>query len=283
MREQAEQSLRRVERAVSERGGVARISTLQREGISRHYIRRGIELGRVHRVSRDWVASREADRELVRAARLGAVLTCITQARRLGLWVLAEDRPHLAVSAHARGDRSGTVKLHWNAPLMPRHPDLLADSIENALVLVSHCQPHDAALVIWESALRKGLVERGRLGRMPLPARAAALLAEAQPFADSGLETLVPTRLRWLGLRILSQIWLRGHHVDHLIGDLLVVQIDGGHHVDAQRASDNAHDAALRLLGYTVLRFGYHQVIDDWPSVQSLIMSAIAQGLHRAS
>lgn len=283
MREKTEKSLRLLERAVSERGGVARISTLQRSGVSRHYVRLGIDLGRVRRIARDWVATTAADPELVAAARTGGVLTYVTQARRLGLWVLAEDRPHLAVPAHAQGGRSSAITRHGGAPVMPRHPDLLVDSIENTLVLVSSCQPHDAALVIWESALKQGMVERGRLERMPLPTRAAALLAEARPFSDSGLETLVPTRLRWLGLRILSQIWIHGHRVDHLIGDLLVVQIDGGHHVDAQRAKDNAHDAALRLLGFTVLRFGYRQVVDDWPAVQSLIMNAVAQGLHRAS
>ena len=220
---------------------------------------------------------------LVAAARMGAVLTCVTQARRLGLWVLTEDRPHIAVPAHAQGGRPRAITVHWSTPVLPRHPDVLVDSVENTLATLSTCQPHDAALVVWESALRRGLIQRGRLERMPLPPRAAALLAEAQPFADSGLETLVPTRLRWLGVRILSQIWIGGHRVDHLIGDRLIVQLDGGHHVDDQRASDNAHDAALRLLGYTVLRFGYRQVIDDWPVMQALIMNAVAQGLHLAS
>ncbi|WP_241245869.1 DUF559 domain-containing protein [Microbacterium sp. 4R-513] len=81
-------------------------------------------------------------------------------------------------------------------------------------------------------------------------------------------------------MRIRAQIWIAGHHVDHLIGDRLVVQIDGGHHVNAQRLSDNEHDAALRLLGYTVIRVGYRQVVDDWPTVQWLIMQALAQDLH---
>ncbi|WP_228479238.1 DUF559 domain-containing protein [Microbacterium atlanticum] len=70
--------------------------------------------------------------------------------------------------------------------------------------------------------------------------------------------------------------------MDHLIGERLVVQIDGGHHVDSQRESDIAHDALLRLRGYTVFRFGYHQLLSEWPFVQSVIMQAVAQGLHRA-
>ena len=36
-----------------------------------------------------------------------------------------------------------------------------------------------------------------------------------------------------------------------------MVQIDGGHHVGLQRAEDVAHDAALTLLGYHVIRVTY--------------------------
>ncbi|MGU3645208.1 endonuclease domain-containing protein [Microbacterium sp. C23T] len=80
-----------------------------------------------------------------------------------------------------------------------------------------------------------------------------------------------------------SQIWIHGHRADFLIGDRLVVQIDGGHHVGLQRAEDVAHDAALMLLGHHVIRVTYVQVIERWPDVQDLIMRAVAQGLHRAS
>ncbi|MGW9631695.1 endonuclease domain-containing protein [Agromyces sp. NPDC055520] len=101
------------------------------------------------------------------------------------------------------------------------------------------------------------------------------------PFADSGLESFVLTRLRWLDVRIVPQAWLEGHRVDFLIGDRLVLQIDGGHHVDAQRIADNEHDAELMLRGFHVIRVGYRQVVDDWPAVQMLIMRAVGQGLHR--
>ena len=59
-----------------------------------------------------------------------------------------------------------------------------------------------------------------------------------------------------------------------------MLQVDGGHHVGAQRTSDIEHDALLMLLGYHVIRVGYHQVVDDWLSVQETIMRAVAQGLH---
>ncbi|KRC63202.1 DNA/RNA helicase [Agromyces sp. Root81] len=271
-----------LEYAMRRTGGVARATTLQSAGYSRHHLRTAIDRGRVVRVRRNWLALPDADYELVTAASIGSVLSCITQARRLGLWVLAHPHLHVAADPHAAVPRvHGTV--HWAQPLLPRHPDSLVDPIENVLAVVAACQPLEAALAVWDSALRKRLVDLDVLSRLPLRGRARDVLAAANPFADSGLESIVLPRLRWLGLRIVPQAWIEGHRVDFLLGDRLVLQIDGGHHVGEQRIEDNAHDAALMLRGYRVIRVGYRQVIDDWPSVQDMIVRAVGQGLHLRS
>ncbi|WP_345750212.1 endonuclease domain-containing protein [Microbacterium rhizophilus] len=119
-------------------------------------------------------------------------------------------------------------------------------------------------------------------GRYDLKPAARRLLSEISPWLDSGLETFVFTRLRWLRIRTHPQVVLLGRRVDFLIGDRRVLQIDGGHHVGAQREDDIAHDALLRLHGYTVIRVGCFQVTDRWPEVQDLLLRAIAQGLHLA-
>ncbi|WP_309082499.1 endonuclease domain-containing protein [Microbacterium sp.] len=90
-------------------------------------------------------------------------------------------------------------------------------------------------------------------------------------------------RLRWLRVPIRIQTWIAGHRVDALIGDRLVLQIDGATHVGAQRSEDIRHDAELKLMGYHVIRVSYTQVMFEWHVVQDLIMRAIAQGLHRAA
>lgn len=267
--------------AVHRRGGVAHTGALQREGHSRHHLGQTIASGGLHRIRRGWVAAPGADAELVWAAQHGVVLSCITQARRLHLWVLREAGAHAAVAPHAQVRSSPHATIHWAEPPVPRAPGVLVDPIENVLALVAACQPPELALAVWESALNKELVSAEALGRLALPAAARALLAEASPLADSGLETLFRTRLRWLRVRIIAQAWIAGHRVDFLIGRRLVVQIDGGHHVGRQRAADIAHDAALTLRGYHVLRFTYAQIVDDWPGVQDVIAAAIAQGLHR--
>lgn len=173
--------------------------------------------------------------------------------------------------------------MHWSKPVVPRHPDCLVDPLENVLVIVAACQPHEAALAIYESALRTGQVDPLVLAGLTLPASARELLEEACPFSDSGLETFVVPRLRWMRLRIVPQAWIAGHHVDFLIGERLVLQVDGGHHVGTQRTSDIRHDARLLVSGYHVIRVGFDQMVNDWPAVQQLIMQAVAQGLHRAA
>lgn len=267
------------------RGGVARKSAIVAAGVSAYAIDTAVERGILLRPRRGWVARLDADPYLISAARAGVVLTCVTQARRLGLWVLTGDDPHVGAPPNASRLRlqNHNATVHWGRPVHPRPPGVLEDGILNSLLLVERCQPHEAALAVWESALNQRLVERSELARLPLRASARRLLEEATPFADSGLETMFRTRLRWLRHPIRSQTWIHGHRVDFLIGDRLVVQIDGGHHVGAQRAADVAHDAALMLLGFHVIRVTYAQVVERWPEVQDLIMRALAQGLHRGA
>jgi len=273
-------------RAVADRvaalGGVARPTRLVREGHGRRQIADAVSRGLVTRVRRDWIASPDADEYLIAAARTGTVVSCITAAERLGLWVHERpDRPHVAYPG--RGKPVPTVAVvHWQRAIVPRHPDVLEDGIENVLMTVAACRPYEEARAVWESAVNKRLVDRRRLERLPWVGTARHLATEVTPWADSGLETYFPVRLRWIGLPIRPQIWIDGHRVDFLIGDRLVVQIDGGHHVGPQRSEDIRHDAALMLLGYHVIRVSYDQVMHRWHEIQEQIMQAVAQGLHRA-
>ncbi|MGP3533396.1 endonuclease domain-containing protein [Microbacterium sp. RD1] len=269
---------------VRQGGGVVRSADLVRGGESSRRIALAVSLGLLLRLRRTWVATPDADAYLVAAAREGVVLSCVTAARRRGLWVLGEDRPHAAASAHRGHVRPDpqAVHVHRARPVLARDPAQLADSIENVLDLVARCQPHEVALAIVESALRQELVSRRSLERMPISAALRELLEAASAYSDSGLETFVLRRLRWMRARVLPQVWIAGHHVDFLIGERLVLQVDGGHHVGTQREEDIRHDAELMLLGYHVIRVGYRQLIDDWPSVQDAIVRALAQDRHLA-
>lgn len=269
--------------ALAERGGVARVATLRRAGVTEHPLRLAVRSGQVVSVRRGWVALCNADAMLVAAARRGVVLTCVTLAARKGLWVLDGTEPHVAAPPHSGHAAVSRGVIHWDVPKFPRDPDSCEDTLENALILVARCQSYESALATWESALRKNLVDPGMLERAPLPPAARRLLADARPFADAGTETIFRTRLSWLRTPITPQVWILGHRVDFLIGERLVVQIDGGHHVGAQRTSDIAHDALLKLNGYHVIRISYEQLMNQWAVVQATILAAIGQRLHLAA
>lgn len=152
----------------------------------------------------------------------------------------------------------------------------------NVLATVARCLDFEDALAVWDSAVNKKLVEITELQRYPLSAVARRLVQEVTPYSDSGLETFVKLRLKRFRLKICAQAWVLGHCVDLLIGDRLVLQIDGGTHVGMQRMLDIEHDALLTLNGYHVIRLSYDHVMTHWPEVQDLILQAVAQGLHLA-
>lgn len=269
---------------VESRGGVVRSARLTDAGIGRRAVEAAVRAGLLLRPRRGWVALPGARPLLVSAARFGVVITCRTQARVLGLWVHdPEGLPHVAVSENRTGHVGAKARIHWGRPLIPRHPDILEDPIENVLANIAECEPFEYALATWESALNKGLVDLASLARLPLRSAARRLLDEATPFADAGLETYLRPRLRWLRIPLWIQTWIHGHRVDALLGERLVLQIDGKHHVGAQRSEDIRHDAELLALGYHVIRISYQQMMYEWPAVQDRIMRAIAQGLHRAA
>lgn len=265
-------------------GGAVRSLTLRERGVSGYEIRRAVERGQLTHPRRGWVALATLDAELQFAVTHGVVLSCVTLASRNGLWV-----PHMPTQLHVASRRNGPplfdlARVHWAEPLVPRDPDAIVDSLPNALSLIARCLPREEALTVWESALNKKLTDIQSLQRFPLSSAARDLLSECRPYSDSGLESLFKTRLRWLNQAIRPQVSLLGHRVDFLIGDRLVVQIDGKQHNSEQhRSSDYAHDLQLELRGYHVIRVSYSQVMYGWPAVQTSILEALARGWHAAA
>lgn len=173
---------------------------------------------------------------------------------------------------------------HWTRPMLPASHALIAH-VEDALLHIAQCLPSESALAVWESAVR---VE----ARAGVPALARVDLDRG---ARTGRGRHGPVGLRSrdahchpappLGCAHPSAGVARGPTRRHPHGERLVIQIDGWqfHSSAAQRAKDIAHDAELRLRGYTVLRFGYAQVVHDREAVLRVIRRAIAARLHLAA
>ena len=266
-------------------GGIAHSTQALRAGFTRYAIGQGIASGACARIRRDWLALPTAPADLGAAAAFGGRVACLSVASRLELWHLADGMTHVSLPSNAAAPASKALRVHWSAGPVPVARFALVEPIENALVHIAECQPFENALAVWDSALNKNLVSEAALARLHLRSAAArAVRAVASRLADSGLETLPVTRLAAIGIRVRQQVMLDGHRVDGLIGDRLVLQSDGFsfHSTAEQRREDIAHDRRLALLGYTVLRYDYRQILGDWPCIETEILRALAQGLHLA-
>ncbi|WP_431074026.1 endonuclease domain-containing protein [Microbacterium phyllosphaerae] len=266
------------------RGGIAHRSDAADHGFAPGHVRAAIRSGSVRRMRAQWVALSSAPDDLVAAAAASGRLTCVSLARHSGWWVpdKAPADLHLQVGPNAHRHRADAT-LHWGAPLVDCGPRRLTASVEDALAHIASCCSREDARVIWESAIRMERldIEALRLVEWREP-RSRILAEEVVGLSDSGLETIVVVRLSGWGVPLRQQVQLAGHRVDIVIGSHLVVQIDGyAHHSSsAQRGSDVAHDAELRLRGYTVLRFSYSQIVHGWEDVERTLQAAIARGLH---
>ncbi len=265
--------------------GIAHTSDLYALGFSTHAVAKAVTSGRMMRVRRSWIALRDCDPSVLAAVAAGGRVTCISAAERMGLWAPRGPDVHVWVPRSASRLPSAGLQPHWSrgpAPAARRSP---VDPLLNILHHVARCQETAAALAIWESALNKKLVHPDILHRVVWRSRRAQRLADiASHLSDSGLETEFVILMRAIGIVVRQQAAVDGRRVDALIGDRLVIQLDGfAFHSDpASRRRDLAADARLRVRGYTVLRFDHHQVFFQPQFVQEIVRTAIAQGLHHA-
>ncbi|WP_177232095.1 DUF559 domain-containing protein [Agromyces sp. CF514] len=264
-------------------GGIRHVDQALGAGYTRYAIREAVAGGSVERLRRVWLATSSAPSMLRAAALVGGRVACITAARMHGLWTIDDDRPHLAVAHGASRFDAAGARIHWNAgPIASGRFELLEPPVD-ALVHIAACRPFEHALATWESALRTRNVDPGYLAQLPLRHAAARRVRDcASQLSDSGLESITFSRLRSIGIPVRQQVRLAGHAVDGLIGSHLVIQLDGyGFHRDAaSRRRDIAHDRRLALMGFTVLRFDYQQVLAEWAGVELEVRSAMAIGLH---
>lgn len=272
---------------VDAHGGIVHRSVLLAAGASPRALRTAVARGDLQRIRRSWLATRAAPPDLRAAASSTARLACVSAARHRGWWMPpgADDRLHLHVLPHAEAPRADAV-VHWTSPIVPASRTTLIESIEDTLDHVAACADPETAVVLWESACRLEALTPAELARVRWrSASARGLCAEVSGLHDSGLETIFAVRMRPLGLALRFQVPVAGRRVDALIGERLVVQLDGFafHSTSADRTRDVAHDRELVARGYTVLRFTYVEVLHRWPVVERAIGRAIAQGAHLAA
>lgn len=272
---------------LSRNDGFTTRAALYAAGVSKHQLQREVARGTLVPYGRDIVGSPRAPEAFQRAVHMKCRVACVTAAKATGLWVLRADAFHVVPrvnNSHAATDRAG-ARIHWSpSPIEPDRSRLAVESGRNALAHIADCQPLESAVATFDSALRKGFISIEELQRLASARRGrfARVVALVSGRADSGLESITRVRLAWEGVACREQVVIDGHPVDLLIGERLVIQLDGKQHQEpAQLERDRRQDRRLRRMGYTVLRYGYADVVMNWAATWAEIRSHLGLGAHR--
>lgn len=264
--------------------GILHVTRLRDLGVDH---RAAVRAGSLTRLRPGWFAAADATAEHVQAVQNAGFVSCVSYFGARGAYRPEGQQLHLGVAGSNRA-RSPLpdVALHWSRRTpMSKAPAVEASS-QRALEHLLLCQPTDQAVAVVDSALHRGIIGPGLLASTLalLPVRLQPLLPAFDGRAESGIESLTRFRLLACGVVCRPQVEIPGvGRVDLLIDDWLVVELDGRrwHEAADSFTRDRRRDAAAVLRGYTVLRFGYADVVHDWGRTSSTILATLARGRTR--
>lgn len=248
---------------------------------SRRALRAAAGRGEIVRVRRGRYLPADTHPDILRAARLGCRLDCVSLLRALGVFVLEIDRLHV----HAP---TGSSRLPPPGPGVVRHwrsgdgsPQAVVADVRDALAQACRCQDPRAAIATLDSACHSGLVDEVALGDVfsRLPKRYRHLRALVDPRSESGPETLMRLILRSLGCAFDVQVAIGGvGRVDFLVDGWLIIECDSqAHHGGwpAQRR-DRRRDLEAAALGYTTIRPLAEDIFHRRDEVRELVRRTLA-------
>jgi very-short-patch-repair endonuclease len=227
--------------------------------MNRRAIERAVTSGGLVRVRKGRYLPGSTQVELVRAARLGGRIDCVSLLRLLDVHVLDSAALHVQVTNGASRlpvPDHGVVR-HWR-PTEAHTDALLADVVE-ALAQACRCQSPRDAVATLDSAWRLGLVDEAGLAEVftRLPRRYGSLRPLLDRRAESGQESIMRLILRSLGCSFEVQVRIPGvGRVDFVVDGWLIVECDSRAHHEGWQAQrrDRRRDLAAARLGYTTVR-----------------------------
>jgi very-short-patch-repair endonuclease len=237
-------------------------------------------VGEIERLRIGHFADPSASSDLKLAHTLGGRPTCVTAARLHGLRTLRDRGLHVEFGLHEACIRApyGRAVTHW---VTSRSAGALAAPL-TAVAMAVRCLPALEAICVVDSALQSSLVTKNDLLRQ-LPSNAWQLIELADGRSESVTETVFRIGAGEAGLHPQPQFPLPGgKRADFLIGERLLVELDGAeHHAGTEAfAADRDRDALMAAYGYDVLRFTYDQVIHRWEEVLSVLLLVTRRGDH---
>lgn len=266
-------------------GGVACRRQLLACGETDDSIRQARDTGFLEHLRFAWYATKDADPRVVAAVRDGGVYSCCAALEWHGLWVPegARTHQHSRVTRHER-------RLTHNRCLRygrPTAADAAIDDVATALQYAARCLDPEGFIVVCDSALHQGKITFAQLRAdfADAPLRVQAAIEQCDKRSGSGTESLMRTRLRSEGVKVVVQHHVPGvRWVDLLVGDVLAVEVDSVeyHTKTTDYESDRKVDRQLLVRGYIPLHVTYRQVVHEWDETYTDIRAILAAGLHRA-
>ncbi|MDR6987907.1 very-short-patch-repair endonuclease [Paenarthrobacter nitroguajacolicus] len=136
-----------------------------------------------------------------------------------------------------------------------------------------------------QSAVSQALLSPDYL-RSKLPGnrngRAREILGLVLPRADSLLEVLAHTFFVRAGLNVRMHVQLRGvGEVDCLINECLVVELDGGTHLEGKQVKkDQYRNNASMRVGFRVLRYYYADVVHHPEKMVAEVLAVLSNSRY---
>ena len=143
--------------------GIARYSDLLKTGLRRDDIRRLERLGRIGRVRRGWYAAPGSPPEVIRAVRIGGVLSCVSALRYYGVWVPPTNQLHIRRSEHLQAKLPLPANTHLCPVPIRVAPSVAVDPLETALLAATRCLDDEGMVVVLDSILNQRLLTRSQL------------------------------------------------------------------------------------------------------------------------
>lgn len=242
-------------------------------------IRSAVDTGTLIRLRAGAFAEPETDPGCIVAGRARGRLACVSELRRLGVFVMddAEFHIHVISTAARLHGTSGGGRRHRRDLLHRPHPDSLSVEPIDAVFDAVLCQSPRAAIATIDSALHEGVLGRDELDALfaALPRRFRRLRRLVDGRAESGPESLMRLILRSLGCAIVVQLEVPGvGRVDFLVDGWLIIECDSeAHHAgwDAQRR-DRRRDQAAAARGFAT----YRPIAEDIMWHPELVRAAVA-------
>jgi very-short-patch-repair endonuclease len=257
-------------------------SELRSRGVSDRRIAEAVSAGRLARLRRGWYAVPGVPSALHSAVAAGGRLGCVSALAWHGVWTL-QRATHVCIPRGAH--RAPTPQVtHWRR-MQRLSPATIVEPAAEAFDQFSRCGTDREIVVAADSALHCGVLSESDVAEvLGRTRRGRRLLSRVDSRAESGTETLMRLGLRARGIRVRSQVTIPGvGRVDFVIGDRLVVEVDGRtwHDTESTFESDRRRDAALVALGYIVMRFSYRRVMDELDAAVGEILAVIHRREHR--